>query len=245
MEKLYTTIFGDLPRQGPGEAESTLRALEAIPDSYKQGTILDIGCGTGSQTLLLLANTSAKIIALDSNEKFVKTLLSHAQSQGYDDRINGMVESMQSIRLPNGSVDVIWCEGAIYHVTPEQGLSRWKSLLKPKGFFAFTDLCWMSENPPKRILNYWRANYPKMLSFDEISMVVERCGYNLISRFTLSPSAWKDNYYTHLENMLKKMEDEERGTNATELFEAIREEMVLYEEYGEYYNYGFFIAQAR
>lgn len=245
MDKLISSIFGSLPRQGPGEPNATLRALSVIPEAQKQGTILDIGCGTGSQTMLLLKNSNADVIALDSNLEFIRTLLTNARNQGYDSRIRGIVETMHSIHLPQASIDIIWCEGAIYHITPEQGLVKWKSLLKPHGYFAFTDLCWVRPNPPKRILNYWKSNYQKMKSFEDIEMLINRCGYDLVTSFTLSQTAWRDNYYTHLENKIQAVENEVEGVEASELFENIREEMQLFEEYNEYYNYGFFVAKLR
>ncbi len=42
-----------LPRCGPGDNESTRRAYEAILEEPKHPYILDIGCGTGMQTLEL------------------------------------------------------------------------------------------------------------------------------------------------------------------------------------------------
>lgn len=245
MDKLINSIFGSLPRQGPGERNATLKALEAIPKDLKEGTILDIGAGTGAQTILLLENTNANVIALDSNKEFIQTLLNRARNEGFDSRIKGIEESMHSIHLPTASIDIIWCEGAIYHITPEKGLIKWKHLLKPNGYFAFTDLCWVRPNPPKRILNYWKSNYPKMKSFDDIEMVVDRCGYDLVTSFTLSQSAWTENYYDHLERKVKIVEQEAEGVRASELFEAIREEMQLFEEYREFYNYGFFVAKLR
>ena len=76
-------------------------------------------------------------------------------------------------------------------------------------------------------------------------MIVDRCGYDLITSFTLSQSAWTENYYDHLEQKVKAVEEEVEGVSASELFEAIREEMQLFEEYREFYNYGFFVAKLR
>jgi hypothetical protein len=67
----------------------------------------------------------------------------------------------------------------------------------------------------------------------------------LVASFTLSQSAWTENYYDHLERKVKIVEQEAEGVRASELFEAIREEMQLFEEYRELYNYGFFVAKLR
>ena len=49
----FFELFGDLPRQGPGCGEATLRALELLKDLPPQPKVLDIGCGSGMQTLIL------------------------------------------------------------------------------------------------------------------------------------------------------------------------------------------------
>ena len=50
---LISSMFEELPRQGPGADESTAHACSFIPQDFKQGKILDIGCGSGMQTLAL------------------------------------------------------------------------------------------------------------------------------------------------------------------------------------------------
>jgi cyclopropane fatty-acyl-phospholipid synthase-like methyltransferase len=43
----------DNERQGPGSEEATLRALSFFPDLNENTKILDVGCGTGGQTITL------------------------------------------------------------------------------------------------------------------------------------------------------------------------------------------------
>ncbi|MDE0044739.1 MAG: hypothetical protein OXU19_02595 [bacterium] len=52
---LFFKLFSGLPRQGPGSAADTRRALGFVPDVGPRTRILDIGCGTGGQTLVLAA----------------------------------------------------------------------------------------------------------------------------------------------------------------------------------------------
>jgi methylase of polypeptide subunit release factors len=48
-----STIFEELQRQGPGLDTSTVHACSCIPAPFRDGKILDIGCGSGMQTLAL------------------------------------------------------------------------------------------------------------------------------------------------------------------------------------------------
>lgn len=53
--QIHKIFHPSLPRLGPGDDESTRRALEMIPADIKRPDrhILDLGCGNGAQTLCL------------------------------------------------------------------------------------------------------------------------------------------------------------------------------------------------
>jgi hypothetical protein len=53
MEDLYFKIFEALPRQGPGDEAATKKAFQRLSGLPQSPAILDVGCGTGSQTLVL------------------------------------------------------------------------------------------------------------------------------------------------------------------------------------------------
>ena len=44
---LFFELFSGLPRQGPGDAASTLRALALVPGVGPRTRVLDVGCGSG------------------------------------------------------------------------------------------------------------------------------------------------------------------------------------------------------
>jgi len=62
---LLIALHDGLPRQGPGDLASTSRALALCTELPTAPDILDIGCGTGAQTLTLAAATTGRITALD------------------------------------------------------------------------------------------------------------------------------------------------------------------------------------
>jgi len=77
----------DNERQGPGSEEATLKALSRIPNLNEKTKILDIGCGTGGQTITLAKNTEAHITAVDMLLQFLETLMRKAKENNLIDRI--------------------------------------------------------------------------------------------------------------------------------------------------------------
>ena len=65
MEALFFELFASLPRQGPGNRACAVRALELCQGLPTSPDVLDLGCGTGGQTMHLAELTSGSIVAID------------------------------------------------------------------------------------------------------------------------------------------------------------------------------------
>ena len=70
VEALFFELFSGLPRQGPGTAASTRRALGLVPSVGPRTRVLDVGCGTGAQTLVLALSSPSHIVAVDNHPPF-------------------------------------------------------------------------------------------------------------------------------------------------------------------------------
>lgn len=124
--ELFFELFSDLPRQGPGDSACTRRALSLIPPLSPADRILDIGCGTGAQTMELARNSPASIVAVDFHPPYIEELKRRAAQSGIDARVRPCVGDMTHLDFPPHEFDLVWSEGAIYIMGFDAGLVAWR-----------------------------------------------------------------------------------------------------------------------
>jgi ubiquinone/menaquinone biosynthesis C-methylase UbiE len=233
-------------RQGPGSEKATLKALELIPYLDEKTKILDIGCGTGGQTITLARNIEAQITAVDMLPQFLETLKIKAKENNLINRITAIEMLMDNLSFDEGSFDVIWSEGAIYNIGFEKGLSLWRKYLKDNGYIAVSEISWLTDSRPDEIHQYWVNAYPEIDTIDNKLSVIEKCGYTNVTYFTLDDKCWIENYYQPLldnaEEFLKKYD---YADEVKEFLEAGIIEADMYNRFKDYYSYVFYIAKKK
>ncbi|WP_163993590.1 class I SAM-dependent methyltransferase [Pyxidicoccus caerfyrddinensis] len=61
----FFTLYNDLPQFGPGSVACTLEALKRLPTLPPAPRVVDVGCGSGRQTLVLAEALLTRILAVD------------------------------------------------------------------------------------------------------------------------------------------------------------------------------------
>ncbi|MDJ1171076.1 methyltransferase domain-containing protein [Roseofilum sp. BLCC_M154] len=241
---VFWQLHSDLPRQGPGNFEATKQAfsrLSALPDCPQ---ILDVGCGPGQQTLDLATLSQGKITAVDFYQPYLDELKQRFESRGWGERLEVVCADMADLPFAEQSFDLIWSEGAIYIMGFDRGLSKWRSLLKPGGYLAVTEISWLKPNPPEPVKEFWQEGYPSMRTLEENQSAMEGAGYTLVDTFTLPESAWWTDYYTPLENKIQQLKVEyQNDPEALQILEGEQQEIDLYRQYSPYFGYVFYIGQ--
>ncbi len=245
LPEVFFEIYSPaLPRLGPGSAAATRRAYSMLPDLGLAPRILDLGCGSGAQTLDLARCSEGTIVAVDNHPAFVDELGRRAERAGLGDRIEARVGDMGALELPEESFDLIWSEGAIYNVGFEGGLRSWKPLLRPGGCLAVSELTWLQSDPPESCQSYWGGAYPPLTDVEHNRATIAECGYEELGHFPLPETCWLDEYYAPLERMLPELERKHRADPvALEVIAESRKEIATYRETSAWCGYVFFVTR--
>ncbi|ERT05116.1 methyltransferase domain protein [Lyngbya aestuarii BL J] len=130
--EIFFEIHQGLPREGPGDFESTQKAYSQLTDLPSQPLILDLGCGPGMQSFHLLELSNGKIIAVDNHQPFLEQLHQEAVRKGVRDRLEIVNADMSALNFDHNSFDVIWAEGSAYSIGFKNALRSWKLFLDRK-----------------------------------------------------------------------------------------------------------------
>jgi SAM-dependent methyltransferase len=236
-------LFGGLSQLGPGSDDCTREALRRLPRQPLL-RIVDAGCGTGRQTLVLASELKVPIDAVDTFQPFLERLAESAAAAG----LAGLVrpQNLNLAELPTvfHDLDLIWSEGAIYNVGFERGLAIFARALAPGGMVAVTECTWLVDEPPPLAREFWSEAYPPMTSIAANCRAAESVGYRVLETFVLPQSAWTDGYYGPLAPRARALATHE-SAEVRGLAAGMLREIDVFEKAGESYGYVFYLLQHR
>jgi SAM-dependent methyltransferase len=242
LEELFYKIFESLPRQGPGDTKSLQKAYKKLEDLPACPSILDVGCGTGGQTLELASISGGHITAVDNHGPFIEILKKNTAQSGYKNRIIALVQDMKTMDFEKENFDLIWCEGAAYFMGIGNALSAWKKFLRPGGYVVISELVWLKKEAPNEVRDFFQNEYPEMKYYSHFFSVIKNAGYKKIAYFALPGRSWWDDYYLHIIKTIEKISPFYSGDEgAKEVFDIFFREIDIHRKYSKFYGYGFYI----
>jgi SAM-dependent methyltransferase len=241
---LICEYFSSIERQGPGSPEATLRALKFAGNTGENALIADIGCGTGAPTFVLAQQALGHVTGIDLFPAFINRFNSNAAAMNLQNRVKGVVGSMENLPFGNEELDMIWSEGAIYNIGFERGLNEWRKFLKKGGCIAVTDASWFTVNRPAEIDAFWNDAYPGIGTIAQNVAFMQDAGYVPEAVFILPENCWTDHFYALQVNaqevFLKKYSD---NKTALDMVAYQRYEAQMYNRFKKYYGYVFYIGR--
>lgn len=233
----FNRIFAGLDRWGPGSEADTEKALAKVPFSAQN--IVEIGCGKGIATTVLLENSRAKITAIDNDKPALVRLSERLTDAGLIDRVTTQCASMTDLPFADASFDLIWAEGSAYIMGVANAMKQWRSLLTDNGILVFSDLVWNSTTPSAKVRDFWQKGYPDMSTTADRIEQAKAAGYDVIDSFALSQEAWQG-YSLPLQ---KRIEDLKAEMADKAAWLDIETELAIYQQNKDEFAYQFFILQ--
>lgn len=244
MRDPFFTLYRDLPRYGPGDDGSTREALRRLGPLPPAARVLDLGCGAGTQTLVLASALDGPITAVDLHQPFLDELRVRATAAGVGERIVTRCADFGALDVSPGSVDLLWSEGAIYHLGFGEGLARWRPLLAAGGHAAVTELTWLTAEPPAEAVAFWHDAYPAMRDEAGNRAAAVAAGWDVVDRFTLRATAWWESYYAPLAARIAQLRPDADAALRAVIADTERE-IDLWLSHGGAYGYVFYLLRPR
>lgn len=241
---LIREYFSSMNRQNPGSPEVTIKALSFIDNLHEKSHIVDLGCGTGGQTIVLAQNTSGHITGIDLFPGYINKLNDIVKKLNLQSRVKGIVGSMDKLDFQLNELDLIWCEGAIYNIGFEKGINYWGTFLKKGGYVAVTEATWFTENRPQEISDFWNDAYSEIDTISNKIAQMQKAGYVVIASFILPDVCWTDNFFKPAITAQKIFLEKYKGNKAAEEFvKSEKRHALLYDKYKDYYGNVFYIGK--
>jgi hypothetical protein len=140
------------------------------------------------------------------------------------------------------TIDLLWAEGAAYNIGFANALTTWAKGIKPSGFAVVSELCWLREQIPDPVTEFFQLAYPGMQSVPQNIAIAEEAGYKIFNIYTLPKKAWMKDYYDVLESRAKSLINHSDVTVshfAIETFKEIETFKISEDSYG----YVFYVLQ--
>lgn len=135
---------------------------EFAKEFVKERTVLEIACGTGYGSNMLVEAGAKNVIAMDIDENAIRK----ASEEYKKENLQFKIGDAESIDLADNSVDVLVSFETIEHLkNPEKFLSEAKRVLKPNGIIIVsTPNFFVSKNKnPYHIFEYTEAQFKAVL----------------------------------------------------------------------------------
>jgi ubiquinone/menaquinone biosynthesis C-methylase UbiE len=173
----------------------TRKAYRLLPEMARP-RVLDIGCGTGAQTMELARLGDAEIVGIDIDGAALDELNLEIERQGLSDRIQSVRCSLTETDFPHESFDILWEEGVLHILDVKRSLTECRRLLKPGGFLVMNET-----------LKWFHTNLQVFPAF----------GFKVVNHFNLPPGIWWTDYYEPLEKRIAELRKKDLGSRELEL----------------------------
>lgn len=141
--------LGDLTELLDLDAEVLRGHLDAVTAAVRAHTadtpprrIVDLGCGTGTGTFMLLERfPEASSTAVDTDPRMLERLTEKSRARGVADRVRAVQADLDGTWPDLGAADVVWASASLHHVAdPARALDEITRVLRPGGVLVLLEM---------------------------------------------------------------------------------------------------------
>jgi SAM-dependent methyltransferase len=215
--------------------------LRSLPE-HRFDVVVDAGCGAGRQTFVLADELKMQIDAVDCYQPFLDRLRRRAKEKEFAQLVRPHCIDMKDIPGVFPTIDLLWSEGAAYNIGFANALTTWAKAIKPNRFAVVSELCWLREQVPDAVREFFRLGYPEMQSVPQNISAAETAGYKIFNTYTLPKEAWVKDYYDVLEPRAKSLANHSDVAVRNFAVETLKE-IETFKISEESYGYVFYVLQ--
>jgi SAM-dependent methyltransferase len=167
---------------------ATRRAFAALPP-VDRPRILDAGCGSGAPTLELARLSGGTVVALDLDFGSLIELRERAVREAPAGAVLPLQACLRDAHFPDGTFDVVWCEGAVTVLGFSRTLHRWRRWLRERGFLVLHDEQWDVRGKLQ---------------------LIDAAGYGLLAHFEVPVEVWRREYFAPLAERIAALQTKYR-----------------------------------
>jgi SAM-dependent methyltransferase len=234
-------LFAGMDKLGPGDDSVSLYVLRSLPE-HRFEVVVDAGCGAGRQTFVLADELKTLVHAVDSYQPFLDRLRHRAKEKNLAQLIRTHWMDMKDIPRVFPTIDLLWAEGAAYNIGFANALASWARVIRQNGFAVISELCWLRDQIPDVVREFFRLGYPKMQSVEHNIATAEKAGYKIFNIYTLPKEAWVKDYYDALEPRAKSLVRHSDIAVRDFAVETLKE-IATFKDAQDSYGYVFYVLQ--
>ena len=221
---MLTDLYNEIDRDSSRKRllKYTRKAFELLP-GLDRPRILDVGCGSGVQTIELAMLSKGELVGIDIDQFLLNKLNVKIEREGLSNRVETRAGSVFELDFPDESFEIIWAEGTARAISFDKALKELRRLLKPNGYFVVHDE-----------IRFIERKLEKLPSL----------GYKLVDQFLLPEDAHWIEYYKPLEERIKGLFEKYRNNSeARKMLEKVQNEIDMVKGNSNEYRSAFYIIQ--
>ena len=201
-EDLHIGIYENTSDIREASHETVDRMAALVPDLGKGTDVLDIGAGYGGSMRRIVERFGCSAVCLNISETQNDTNRAKNRQQGLADRIGVVHGVFEDIPEEDARYDVVWSQDAILHSDQRaKVLSEVWRVLRPGGYFVFTDPCQADDVPPGVLQPvYDRLQLQSLGSFRFYREAAESLGFEVMRQEEMT-----QNLRTHYDRVREQL----------------------------------------